>query len=85
MTFARCGETCGNNSNDIHFAVTVRNDQQASFAIKAEGDPALFIMVVVLNRERAFVVEDRFRFGEAQPFVLEFVGCVLAFVVLNVE
>jgi len=42
-------------------------------------------MVVVLDRQRSFVVKDRPGLGEADAFVFEFVGCVLAFVVLNSE
>jgi hypothetical protein len=42
-------------------------------------------MVVVLDRQCSFVVKDRPGLGEADAFVLEFVGCVLAFVVLNFE
>jgi hypothetical protein len=42
-------------------------------------------MIVVLKGQCAFVVENGFGFGEADAFVLEFVGCILAFVVLNLE
>ena len=42
-------------------------------------------MVVVLDRQGAFVVKDRLGLGKADAPVLEFVGCVLAFVELNLE
>jgi branched-subunit amino acid transport protein len=42
-------------------------------------------MVVVLDRQRAFVMKDRLGLGKAYTPVLEFVGCVLAFVLLNFE
>jgi hypothetical protein len=77
--------TCRNDSYDVGFAITVRNHQQTPFAIKAEGDPALFVMVVVLDLQCALVVKDRLGLGKADAPVLEFVGCVLAFVVLNFE
>jgi hypothetical protein len=82
-TFAGCGDTRRNDSNDICIPVTVSNDQQAPFAVGANSDPALFVMVVVLDRQCSFVVKDQFGLGEADALVLEFVGCVLAFVVLN--
>jgi hypothetical protein len=83
--FARCSDARGNDSHNIRFAITVRNDQQASLAIEAKGDPALFIMVVVLKRQCSLVVKYRFGLCKAHAFVLESVGCVLAFVELNVE
>ena len=75
----------GNDSNQIRLPIAVHNDQQTSFAVVAESDPALFVMVVILNRQCSLIVEDRFGLGEADPSVLEFVGSILAFVELNLE
>jgi hypothetical protein len=45
----------------------------------------LFIVVVVLDGQRSFVMEYRFSLCEADALVLEFVGCVLCLGELNVE
>lgn len=63
----------------------VRDDQQSAFGIPPQGDSALFIMVVVLDGQRSFVMEYRFSLCEADALVLEFVGCVLCLVELNFE
>jgi hypothetical protein len=79
------GEARGNDSNEIRLTVGVRNDQQTPFAIQPHGDPALFIMVIVLKRQGAFIMEDWLRQCEADAQMLEFVGRVLRLVILNFE
>jgi hypothetical protein len=85
MALAFGGDARGNDSNEIRIAAGVRDDQQPAFGIQPQGDPALFIMVVVLDGQRSFVMEYRFSLCEADALVLEFVGCVLCLVELNFE